>query len=344
MIRSHRALWRTTRRTCSTRQLDPFEYCKQDTKKKDYWSWYCSQFLPENLSSCHNAFHAFHHELINPEAQVRVNPSSDPMNGSGSKAKDLRTQWWKDQMSHIYVLAKQTPENATVDPAQIPAHPVLQALFLIMRRFALPKTGFTSLFRAHSDPTLPVTMEDVERYGNDSLGAIMTLTTDCYTRLYPDEFTGSRRLDIDHCLSHYAKAFSIFQLLRGTPSHISRRVCYLPLQLLSQHKISTEDLFRGDSPPEHLSDVVYEVASAAHLHLEHAEKLHHHLPKSMDSLVLPRVLVRDYLDSLQQHDFNVFHPNQHRARPLAWQAKILYSHYFNSRPPASPDRKDPTCC
>ena len=156
------------------------------------------------------------------------------MNGSGSKAKDLRTQWWKDQMSHIYVLAKQTPENATVDPAQIPAHPVLQALFLIMRRFALPKTGFTSLFRAHSDPTLPVTMEDVERYGNDSLGAIMTLTTDCYTRLYPDEFTGSRRLDIDHCLSHYAKAFSIFQLLRGTPSHISRRVCYLPLQLLSQ--------------------------------------------------------------------------------------------------------------
>ena len=254
-------------------------------RKKDYWSWYCSQFLPGRLPGAYCLFHAFHHELINPEAQVRVvrmlsslldasdktgkNPSSDPMGNEPNKAKEMRIQWWKDQMSSSYVVGQQIREGKQPDAYQVPAHPVTQGFFGLMSQVSLSKVHISALFRAHGDSALPVTIADLEKYGNDTIGSILGLSTDCFAALYPKELSEQRRLDIDHAISHYAKAFSLFQLLRGTPSQLSRRVCYLPLQLLSQQKLSSESLYRSDTKPEGLSEVIYEVASTAFLHLEH---------------------------------------------------------------------------
>ena len=76
-----------------------------------------------------------------------------------------------------------------------------------------------------------------------------------------------------------------------------------------------------------------------------AEKLHGTVvPKVMDPLFLSRVLVRDYLTCLQANSFDIFHESQHRAKPLLWQSKVLWSHYVTPRPFSAPSPSSTDCC
>lgn len=157
---------------------------------------------------------------------------------SSPQAKLLRVQWWKDAVNKSYeistLIKEGNLETNTERIKEIPMHPVLQSIFyLMMNDIKFTKTFFASLFRAHSDLSAPMTIEDLERYGKDSVGSIFNLTLECYWKYQPS-ITAAQKLELEHAVVHMANAFSIFQLLRATPVHITRRACYLPLQNLSK--------------------------------------------------------------------------------------------------------------
>jgi NADH dehydrogenase [ubiquinone] 1 alpha subcomplex assembly factor 6 len=114
--------------------------------------------------------------------------------------------------------------------------------------------------------------------------------------------------DADHAASHLGKAIGVALLLRGTPYQASKRRSYLPLELCSQHKVSQEDIYRGEVS-EGLCDVVFEVAAAANGHLQEARKLLTKLPPAAAQVMQQGTLTGLYLQALEKAGFNVFDQN-----------------------------------
>lgn len=93
-------------------------------------------------------------------------------------------------------------------------------------------------------------------------------------------------------------------LLRATPYNaLQRRKVLLPLDLMSEHKISAESVIRSRESP----DIVIEViASRAQEHLENCRFRAKYLSRDQKLAMLPAVLVDSYLERLSRAKCNVF--------------------------------------
>lgn len=133
------------------------------------------------------------------------------------------------------------------------------------------------------------------------------------------------------------KAYGLVNLLRALPFTAAQRQTYLPLSLLNkargadvvpaadsqtQHKVMMEDVFRGKNSPE-LQNVVWDLASNANVHLEHARSLRKTVPvvrilfhtrsssrahKAARSALLSGVIAGQWLSRLQKCDFGTTRP------------------------------------
>lgn len=83
---------------------------------------------------------------------------------------------------------------------------------------------------------------------------------------------GVKDVHADHAASHIGKAQGIVTCLRATPYHSSRRQVFLPMDVCVQHGVSQEDFLRRNQD-KNVRDVVYDIASQAHLHLKHVSSL-----------------------------------------------------------------------
>lgn len=119
--------------------------------------------------------------------------------------------------------------------------------------------------------------------------------------------TGVVSREVDHAASHVGKAVGISLLLRGTPYQASRRKSYLPLDLCAPHKVSQEDIYRGNVT-EGLRDVTFAVAAAAMGHLNEARRLLKQLPAAAAPVMQQGTLAGLYLAALEKAGFNVFDP------------------------------------
>ncbi|NWS84079.1 NDUF6 factor, partial [Ptilorrhoa leucosticta] len=79
---------------------------------------------------------------------------------------------------------------------------------------------------------------------------------------------GVRDIHADHAASHIGKAQGIVTCLRATPYHCTRRKVFLPMDICMLHGVSQEDFIRGKQE-KNVRDVIYDIASQAHIHLEH---------------------------------------------------------------------------
>ncbi len=78
---------------------------------------------------------------------------------------------------------------------------------------------------------------------------------------------GIKSLNLDHCASHLGKAIGLTNFLRGLPYNSQRRRVLVPQELMIKHKVSQENFVRLDEPTK-IYDVVYDIASSAHLHYQ----------------------------------------------------------------------------
>jgi NADH dehydrogenase [ubiquinone] 1 alpha subcomplex assembly factor 6 len=79
----------------------------------------------------------------------------------------------------------------------------------------------------------------------------------------------------------------------------------MPVELCSQHKVSQEDIYRGNVT-EGLRDVTLAVASAAMTHLQEARRLAGKLPSSAPQVLQQGTLAGQYLAALEKAGFNMF--------------------------------------
>lgn len=272
------------------------QHCQELVRKHDYHGYLCTLFLPKDLRPDAFALRAFNVEL----ALVRESVKED-------RIGMIRLQFWKEML--------QQGENP-------PMHPVSICVHQTMARRRLSKSFLTRLVQARQSnlsDTAFATLQELETFSEHTHATLLYLLL---------EAANLRDINADHAASHVGKALGLTALLRATPLLARRGKVRLPLDLLAKYQISQHAVLGGPptppssasgpaaSPahrepkaaavPAALRELVYEIASAAHVHLETAKQCK--LPPIALRVLLSAAPCKLYLDKLQKADFDVYSP------------------------------------
>ncbi|XP_036292444.1 NADH dehydrogenase (ubiquinone) complex I, assembly factor 6 isoform X1 [Pipistrellus kuhlii] len=260
-------------------------YCLELLRKRDYEGYLCSLLLPTEFRSSAFALRAFNVEL----AQVKDSVSEKTIGL-------MRMQFWKKTVDDIY------SDNP-------PHQPVAVELWKAVKRHNLTKRWLMRIIderEKNLDDKAYRNIQELENYAENTQSSLLYLTL---------EILGIRDLHADHAASHIGKAQGIVTCLRATPYHSSRRRVFLPMDICMLHGVSQEDLLRK-SQGKNVRDVVYDIASQAHLHLKHARSLHKSVPVKAFPAFLQTVALEDYLKKIQKVNFDIFHPSLQQKNTL----------------------------
>ncbi|XP_068040650.1 NADH dehydrogenase (ubiquinone) complex I, assembly factor 6 isoform X2 [Anomalospiza imberbis] len=242
------------------------QYCAELVRKRDYEGFLCSLLLPVESRTSAFALRAFNVEL----AQIK---DSITQKTTGL----MRMQFWRDAVEDIY------NDNP-------PHQPVATELWRAVKRHNLTKMWFTKIIderEKNLDDRAYRSIQELETYAENTQSALLYLTL---------ETLGVRDIHADHAASHIGKAQGIVTCLRATPYHCTRQKVFLPMDICMLHGVSQEDFIRGKQE-KNVRDVIYDIASQAHIHLEH-------------------VALDDYLYNMRKVDFNIFHPSLQKKSTL----------------------------
>ncbi|TRZ13984.1 hypothetical protein HGM15179_013133 [Zosterops borbonicus] len=211
-----------------------------NTRKRDYEGFLCSLLLPAESRTSAFALRAFNVEL----AQIK---DSITQKTTGL----MRMQFWRDAVENIY------GDNP-------PHQPVATELWKAVKRHNLTKMWFMKIIderEKNLDDRVYRNIQELETYSENTQSALLYLTL---------ETLGVRDIHADHAASHIGKAQGIVTCLRATPYHCTRRKVFIPMDICMLHGVSQEDFIRGKQE-KNVRDVIYDIASQAHIHLEHLE-------------------------------------------------------------------------
>ncbi|XP_054983336.1 NADH dehydrogenase (ubiquinone) complex I, assembly factor 6 isoform X6 [Sorex araneus] len=182
----------------------------------------------------------------------------------------MRLQFWKDAVAGMYGGGGPPPQ------------PVAVELWKAIKRHKLTKRWLMKIIEEREknlDDKAYRNIQELESYSENTQSSLLYLTL---------EVLGVKDVHADHAASHIGKAQGIVTCLRATPYHSHRRRPLLPMDICALHGASQEDFVRKKRDKS-VRDVIFDVASQAHLHLSH-------------------VALEDYLKKIQKVDFDVFHP------------------------------------
>ncbi|XP_040901331.1 NADH dehydrogenase (ubiquinone) complex I, assembly factor 6 isoform X1 [Toxotes jaculatrix] len=261
------------------------KYCLELVRSRDYDGFVCSLLLPEEARRSSLALRAFNVEL----AQVKDSVSQKTIGL-------MRMQFWKTAIEEIY---RDEPPN----------QPVTTELWRAVRKHYLTKRWLLKIITEREkdmDDRAYRNLQELETYSENTQSSLIYLLLECL---------GLKNVHADHAASHIGKAHGIVTCLRATPYHSSRRKVYLPMDICMLHGASQEDFIRR-SREQNIRDVVYDIASQAHVHLQHARSFSHSVPAAAAPAFLHTVVLEDYLQRVRRADFDVFHPSLQNRNPL----------------------------
>ncbi|OWA50252.1 NADH dehydrogenase (ubiquinone) complex I, assembly factor 6 [Hypsibius exemplaris] len=280
--------------------LTDFQYCMSVVKKADYENYLCCLLLPKELQQTAFAIRAFNVEL----AQIK-DITRDKL------IAQMRFQFWKDTLERIY---------STAAP---PASPVAKELFRAVRRGNLSKLWLRRLIDSRLDnlPGKPFPSVDaIDSYSENSVAPVLYLLL---------EAQAVKDVQADHAASHVGKAMGLTTVIRSIPFLASRGQVILPMDLLMKNDLSAEVVSRIGRGVEKnagipvterdvaaLTEVVFELAGKANLHIEKARSIYSAFPAEVLSVYLPIVPCRAFLDRLREEDFDIFKPRLRRRDGL----------------------------
>lgn len=207
---------------------------------------------------------------------------------SDHKIALMRLQFWEDSLVKLF--DKNKPH--------LPEHPVVNELNLVINKAKLTKRYFDRLVAARKIQNMNfISTKQMENYAEESVSSVHYLLL---------ESLDCRNVNADHAASHLGKAQGITNILRGIYAQRSRSQ-YLPVpqEILMKHGVSQERFFRSKPDDKGVEEVVFEIATLAHQHLEKSLALLTQVPKQSKILFLPSVTSQRYLERLRRANFNL---------------------------------------
>jgi len=269
------------------------DYCLELVKKSDYENYLAILLLPPNIQRAAFGLRAFNIEL----AQIQEVTSQ-------KQIAQMRLQFWKDAIDQIF-------------QGQPPHKPAAMEIAGACKYFNLSKQWIDRVVKARASQltkTSYTSVQDAEDFAEQINASLYYLLLECLN---------VKSVHTDHVASHLGKAQGLVTLVRSVPFHASQRSVMLPLDLLAKHKVSQEDIIRGKES-QSVKDVIFDIASVAHQHLEKARSLKDSIPKNVYPLFLNASVCDFYLKTLQKVDFNVFDPKLQKRNSL-----LPITMYFN---------------
>uniref|UniRef100_V9L821 NADH dehydrogenase (ubiquinone) complex I, assembly factor 6 n=1 Tax=Callorhinchus milii TaxID=7868 RepID=V9L821_CALMI len=289
-VRAATSLRGTSTATAAARQ----QYCLQLVRNRDYEGFLSSLLFPSESCSSVFAIRAFNVEL----SQVKDSVSQKTIGL-------MRMQFWRKVIEDIY---------SDIPPQQ----PVAMELWKAVKRHKLTKRWFMRIIddrEKNLDDKAYRNIQELESYAENTQSSLIYLML---------EVLGVKNVHADHAASHIGKAQGIVTCLRATPYHSTRRKVYLPVDICLLHGVSQEDFIRG-SREKNVRDVIFDVASQAHVHLQHARSFCKDVPLKAHPAFLQTVVLDRYLNRIRKVDFDVFHPSLQKRNSM-----LSFSLYIRS--------------
>ena len=261
-------------------------HCRALLRDADPDRYHATLLAPAGAQPALFSLYAFSAEI----ARVR-DAVSAPMPG------EIRLQWWRDAVEGL----------ARGDVA---GHPVASALLDTIERFQLPAQAFVDLidarvFDLYDDP-MPK-LSDLEGYLGETSSALF--------RLASLILAGGRDPGGAEAAGHAGIAYGLTSLLRALPWHARRGQLYLPMDVLSRHGVTRDDIVLGRGGPGVVSALA-ELRSVARIHLGRVRALRETTLPEIRPAFLPLALVPGDLAGL---DRSAAEPLAVPPPPAAWR-------------------------
>jgi phytoene synthase len=256
---------------------DAVAFCADLVRSHDFPRYAATLFVPPLQRRGLLALYAFNVEISRVRDSV-----SQPLPG------EIRLQWWSD------MLAGKAHGGAE-------GNPVAAELLAAIGHWELPVEPLVRLIDEHqfdlyNDP-MP-TRAALEGYANDTSSALFALAA---------QMLGPPSEAIDHLARHAGLAAAFAQVIASLPRDASRRQLFVPLQLLTSHGSSMEEVFAGRSTPG-VRAAVLDLIGEAKAHLETAMRLRAEVPPQVRPAFLPLASVRRELKRMSRAEADPFQP------------------------------------
>ena len=267
----------------------PYDYCMQVVRKRDYEHYLCTLLLPQPQRRSVFALRALNVET----ACVRDNVS-EPQIGEG------KLRFWSDTIKRAYSRDSRIPLE----------HPLALALTLTIRECHLSQSWLLRLVSARQRELTAGSFRELsslEEYSEETHGSLLFLAL---------ETAGIKSLEVDHAASHLAKAAGIVTCLRAVAPLAGRnRRVSLPLSVLSEHRLSQQDVLRRSNLSS-IREAAVDMGSIAKLHLEKGLSIaseHTRTSPLLRRVFLCSAVYHRFLRRLEKCGFNLF-DNRLQAR------------------------------
>lgn len=243
----------------------------------DYENFLCTLLIGGEARREALAIRAFNVELARIPSVV-----------SEHKIALMRLQFWEDSLAKLFDKASPT----------LPKHPVVNELSLVLNKTKLTKRYFDRLINARKIQNLNfISTKQMENYAEETVSSVNYLLL---------EVLNCRNVNADHAASHLGKAHGITNILRSIYLQRSRsQFLPIPQEILMKHGVSQERFFRSKPNDKGVEEVVFEIATLAHQHLEKSLALLPQVPKESKIVFLPSVTNRRFLERLRRVNFNL---------------------------------------
>ncbi|XP_068585992.1 NADH dehydrogenase (ubiquinone) complex I, assembly factor 6 isoform X3 [Cebidichthys violaceus] len=283
-------------RAASSATSDSQTYCMELVRSRDYDGYVSSLLLPEEARRSSLALRAFNVELAQAGEGLGF-PEDHRFDANavleGGRRRNLQRRASEPAGQRRAVEGKYQPADGR----------------RAVRKHYLTKRWLLRIITEREkdlDDRAYRNLQELETYSENTQSSLIYLLLECL---------GLKNVHADHAASHIGKAQGIVTCLRATPYHGSRRKVYLPMDVCMLHGASQEDFIRG-SREQNVRDVVYDIASQAHVHLQHARSFSNNVPKAANLAFLQTVVLEDYLQRVRRADFDIFHPSLKNRNPL----------------------------
>ncbi len=267
---------------------DAFAHCAELVRTADRDRYIAALFAPAEHRGGLFALYAFNAEV----ARVR-DVAREPMPG------EIRLQWWRE-----VVCGERSGEAA--------ANPVAAALLATIQRYNLVAESFNTLIEArrfdlYDEPM--ARLSDLEAYARQTGSALIGFAARV--------LAGA---DVESAAAPAGMAHAMTSVLSAFPHHARRGQLFLPIEVLSRHGVSPEDIFAGRSSAG-LNAALAELRGVARRHLDELRRHLTALHPEVLAAFLPVALVGPSLRRLERADaFSPAGISPWRRQWLIWRA------------------------
>ncbi|XP_021949906.1 NADH dehydrogenase (ubiquinone) complex I, assembly factor 6 [Folsomia candida] len=284
-------------------------YCSDLVRRHDYEMFLCTLLIPDPiLRTKVMTVRAFNTEV----AIIRDQVSQKEIGLS-------RLVFWREAVNQLYLSKK-----ADSSYKNVPRQPTVLGMSKVIFEHDVSKKWLVNLLdgreRLMSD--VPFTdLSDLEAYCDQTVTSILFITF---------EILGVKNVDVDHASSHLGKAIGLGTFARSIPYNAQNRRVLVPRDMLIKHGLSQEDFIRNKQS-EKIKELVYEIASHAHIHYDKAKSMSKLIDKKALPLFLAGVPTDIYLKRLQRVQFDPYHPSlttKYRLLPWHLYFRKIKGSYF----------------